>query len=404
MTSMTGSAQKVTRRRSLIVAGQDAVVGRYPYFVTLDRYCAGALIAADIVLTAGHCKPTSLAQQVHVGTYYMDAAVDAKADGDENHHETFTILDMERHPLWIRRGDDEFVYDFTLLKLNGLSSRRPVRINRRASIPAARQTVTAMGLGDLTADADVRPTVLQQVELQYWPTQECRLAHNDNDQEESFANPPDRIGPTHLCTFVPPHNDRDACNYDSGGPISVTNSNNSADDDLLVALVSWGIGCADPIFPGVNARVSAVSDWIDDYVCTTSAQPPADFPCWASSSSSPSNFDHIVHWWWALLLSCTGGALLVCLVLKKCCRQSSCKHFGTTKPCLRGEKHYYYHSPIGNDDQDDDVAEKDLTMGMKRHNTGVTTDGSSDDDDEEDSRSAIVATHSVSYQAMHVQK
>ena len=42
--------------RVLVVNGEDAVRGRYPYFVTLQHYGAGALIAPDIVLSAGHCR------------------------------------------------------------------------------------------------------------------------------------------------------------------------------------------------------------------------------------------------------------------------------------------------------------------------------------------------------------
>jgi hypothetical protein len=63
--------------------------------------------------------------------------------------------------------------------------------------------------------------------------------------------------------------------YDSGGPIIIPGE--TPEDDLLVALVSWGVLCGDPDFPGVNARVSKVSDWIDASVCAISADPPKEF-------------------------------------------------------------------------------------------------------------------------------
>jgi secreted trypsin-like serine protease len=42
--------------RELILNGHDAGRGRYPYFVTIEDWCGGALIAPDIVLTSGHCE------------------------------------------------------------------------------------------------------------------------------------------------------------------------------------------------------------------------------------------------------------------------------------------------------------------------------------------------------------
>lgn len=63
--------------------------------------------------------------------------------------------------------------------------------------------------------------------------------------------------------------------YDSGGPIIIPNGHHHG--DLLVGLVSWGEDCGDPDFPAVNARVSEVSDWIDEVVCQISEHPPADF-------------------------------------------------------------------------------------------------------------------------------
>lgn len=41
--------------RSLIIGGQNAVSGDYPYFANFESPgCGGSLIAPDLVLTAGH--------------------------------------------------------------------------------------------------------------------------------------------------------------------------------------------------------------------------------------------------------------------------------------------------------------------------------------------------------------
>jgi len=70
--------------------------------------------------------------------------------------------------------------------------------------------------------------------------------------------------------------------FDSGSPLIIQGE--TAQDDLLVGLVSWGEGCSDPNFPGVNARISDGIDFITENVCKYSANPPPEFGCFATTA------------------------------------------------------------------------------------------------------------------------
>jgi len=56
----------------------------------------------------------------------------------------------------------------------------------------------------------------------------------------------------------------DSCKGDSGGPLYHRYENTT--DVLIVGLVSWGIGCGCPRYPGVYTRLSASADWISSLV------------------------------------------------------------------------------------------------------------------------------------------
>ena len=72
------------------------------------------------------------------------------------------------------------------------------------------------------------------------------------------------ITDTMLCAGYPNVGGKDACQGDSGGPF-VCNDNGNA---VIAGVVSWGIGCALPNYPGVYARVTPVLSWIQsNMVC-----------------------------------------------------------------------------------------------------------------------------------------
>lgn len=52
--------------------------------------------------------------------------------------------------------------------------------------------------------------------------------------------------------------DQDTCQGDSGSPIVLSKSD-SWEDDVQVGVVSWGIGCTSPVFPGVVSENTATA-------------------------------------------------------------------------------------------------------------------------------------------------
>lgn len=71
---------------------------------------------------------------------------------------------------------------------------------------------------------------------------------------ERYASRGHRVTNSMLCSGYLNLGGRDQCQGDSGSPLLHNN--------VIVGIRSWGIGCAEPNFPGVNARISVASNWI----------------------------------------------------------------------------------------------------------------------------------------------
>ncbi|CAB9504563.1 Vitamin K-dependent protein C (Fragment) [Seminavis robusta] len=258
-TNSTNSA--IPKRRGTLadtrIVGGDLVDNafKYPFFMEWeDAKCGASLIHDDIALSAAHCE-----SDVHPFAMRLFML--------NTQTETGLFRTIERqvaHPLY--QGDKQD-YDFMIIKLHTsalvdeqgqLTGAATVDINRDPNIPAVGDPLTAMGYGRTDQDAPDTSDEFREVEIYYISDDTCLEQYGVGDFVQELM----------FCAGVP-GGGRDTCQGDSGGPIIHQATGTQ------VGAVSFGAGCAQAEYAGVNSRISAVSEWIDEMVCELSDNPPA---------------------------------------------------------------------------------------------------------------------------------
>jgi len=189
-------------QRQLVIGGHPVEQGRYPYFVSIDKnngvVLNGVLIAPDIVLSAGH-----------IALNHMDnLTITMNAWSVHGPTPPNQVIPMEKwvlHPEWSQFAPLYFAHDFIILKLNGTSSYKPVKMNRNATVPAEGDEIRIMGLG-WTEEQVLSPSdIVLEADLMVVSNEKCEAA-NDPLRGVSYEG---LIVPTMLCTTSPPNTTRD---------------------------------------------------------------------------------------------------------------------------------------------------------------------------------------------------
>jgi trypsin len=250
------------------------------FFIITGHTCGGTLIADDIILSAAHCRKA--VDGADLGRHNVK-------DPDETYEryniEKFVVHDKYVDPelsVGSRPGKALFDNDFMILKLYGWSKKKIVQLNKKAQTPTNKQELTVAGWGVSDYKNQISSEVLKDVTVNTVSNKECSQSSGyHGGTPVSFAG---KITNNMICAS---DKDEDACQGDSGGPLIVKGTN--AKLDVQVGVVSWGLGCAHHIFPGVYSRVSRQYDWIRDQVCELAESPPDSFDCQKATPPDNSN-------------------------------------------------------------------------------------------------------------------
>ncbi|XP_023288145.1 trypsin-2 [Orussus abietinus] len=220
-----------------IVGGKEATIEDHPYQLSFQIFnshiCGASIISSKWAVTAGHC--VNLSPQ-----YYQVSA----GNKDRSNGTLYDIRRIIRHPQYNVAAID---YDIALLEIDGEINLgrnvQPLKLGDKE--PPAGRLVNITGWGALS-QGGLSTRDLMKVTVPIVEHTICERAYK-------FVN---NITSRMICAGYYDKGGKDACQGDSGGPLVANNT--------LYGIVSWGLGCAKPRYPGVYSNVANLRPWIKE--------------------------------------------------------------------------------------------------------------------------------------------
>ncbi|XP_007542526.2 transmembrane protease serine 9-like [Poecilia formosa] len=248
-----------------IVGGAAAPQGSWPWQVSLQtssHFCGGSLINSEWVLTAGHCIISN------IGSARLVLGLQSLTGTNPN-KVTRTVAQVIRHPSFSISTLDN---DIALIKLSSA-----VSFNNYIS-------PVCLAAADSTFYSGVNSWVTGWGNIGSGGRSHYRTELLCSTYCSGYA--PTTITDNMICAGLL-QGGKDSCQGDSGGPMV----SKQAGRWIQSGIVSFGIGCANPNYPGVYARVSQYESWIKTQITTNQ-------PGFITYTSTGTNSD--------LSVSCTG--------------------------------------------------------------------------------------------------
>uniref|UniRef100_A0AAG5CTS6 Peptidase S1 domain-containing protein n=1 Tax=Anopheles atroparvus TaxID=41427 RepID=A0AAG5CTS6_ANOAO len=235
-----------------IVGGIDSSRGQITYIASLTKrgghYCGASIVNDRWLLTAGHCVCSGVnkvlrANQIRavLGLYRMSELAGNRIDralGGDGAYE-MNLRTIVPHPGYVcsKPSNDIALLEMTQ-RIDFTPSVRPICLSSGAdgSARVEGRTAVVAGWGWLQENRNLgdKADTLQRAVVDVFRNEECESMYRRGNRSRTIAR-------TQLCAGKGTGG-VDACWADSGGPLVTS-------DNVLIGIVSTGIGCARPGFP-----------------------------------------------------------------------------------------------------------------------------------------------------------
>ena len=201
--------------------------------------CSGSIINDRYIVTAAHCF---LDHELNDFEYYFGLHDVRSRHQAVSYEPEKVISHRDFEPESWNQLDDIALVKFrkTIQFTNHIST----ICLPHEGLPDKFTNLMVAGWGLMSKFEKKFPNQLQEVSVPYKSHQECA---------KLFVG--GRIHPTQICAGSV---EKDACKGDSGGPLMTKYRGRTH----VVGIVSWGIDCAHPKYPGFYTRVLSYLDWI----------------------------------------------------------------------------------------------------------------------------------------------